>query len=201
MRVNAATKLETRGRILDGARALFSERGFHGVTTRDIARVAGIASGTLFNYFPTKEAIATALVVEAMTDAHARFSRRRRRGASLEEDLFSLVAAELRGLKLHRAYLAPVIEAALGPAAGAADQPAGAARVAHWSMVVRILADHGRAASLSFLTIHLYWALYAGVLAFWSSDPSPKQEDTLAVLDHSLKAFVGTLPVPNPTES
>jgi hypothetical protein len=39
----------------------------------------------------------------------------------------------------------------------------------------------------------LYWTLYTGVLAFWAEDASPKQEDTLALLDQSLQMFVGWL--------
>ena len=36
----------------------------------------------------------------------------------------------------------------------------------------------------------------SGVLAFWSKDASPKQEDTLALLDQSLAMFVGWLTSP-----
>lgn len=43
------------------------------------------------------------------------------------------------------------------------------------------------------LTIQLYWTLYLGVLAYWATDVSPKQEDTMALLDHSLKLFVRSL--------
>jgi AcrR family transcriptional regulator len=201
LRVTAATKLATRYSILETARAMFSERGFQGVTTRDIARAAGVATGTLFNYFRTKEAIAAGLAIEALTDAHARFAKRRRRGETLDEELFALIAAELRALKPHRDYFMPVIEARIGPAVGADDLVGGSVRAVHWTVAGRILADHGETAPLSLVTMHLYWALYIGVLAFWSSDTSPKQEDTLAVLDHSLKVFVGSLPAPNPTES
>ena len=41
-------------RIEDAARALFAERGYDGTSTRELARRAGIASGTLFVYFPEK---------------------------------------------------------------------------------------------------------------------------------------------------
>ena len=61
MRVTAETKALTRRRILDGARRLFAEQAYDATTTRDIARAADIASGTLFNYFATKEAIVAAL--------------------------------------------------------------------------------------------------------------------------------------------
>jgi AcrR family transcriptional regulator len=199
VRITAAAKLATRNRILEAARALFAERGFEAVTTRDIARAAGIASGTLFNYFSTKEAIATALVAAALAEVHARFDAGHRRGGSLEEDLFALVAAELRGLKPHRGYLKPAIESALGPLAKAVDGPEGQSiRGDHLERVERLLASRGRGGPPSFVTLHLYWALYAGVLAFWACDPSPNQEDTLAVLDHSLRAFVGSLPAAEP---
>src|SRR5690348_11986203 len=67
MRVTAQTKAATRQRILDTARRLFTDRGYDATATRDIARAAGIASGTLFNYFPTKEAIVACLAREAIT--------------------------------------------------------------------------------------------------------------------------------------
>jgi len=31
------------------------------------------------------------------------------------------------------------------------------------------------------------------VLVFWANDKSPKQEDTLALIDHSINMFVGWL--------
>jgi hypothetical protein len=32
-----------------------------------------------------------------------------------------------------------------------------------------------------------------GVLAYWAKDVSPKQEDTMALLDQSLKLFIASL--------
>ncbi len=43
------------------------------------------------------------------------------------------------------------------------------------------------------MTMHLYWTLYLGVLSFWAADQSPNQEDTLVVLDQSMRLFVGSL--------
>jgi hypothetical protein len=41
--------------------------------------------------------------------------------------------------------------------------------------------------------MQMYWTLYLGVLSFWIHDKSPKQEDTLALLDQSTAMFVGWL--------
>lgn len=40
--------------ILDAAAVVFAEKGFHPTTIRDIARQAGIADGTIYNYFDNK---------------------------------------------------------------------------------------------------------------------------------------------------
>src|SRR3954471_2256946 len=71
MRVTAQTKNATRQRILAESKKLFTRQGFDTTTTRDIARVAQIGVGTLFNYFPTKESIVECLVTEASTYASA----------------------------------------------------------------------------------------------------------------------------------
>ncbi len=46
---------EKEQKILDNALPLFVEKGFHGTTTAEIAKTAGVATGTLFHYFKTKE--------------------------------------------------------------------------------------------------------------------------------------------------
>lgn len=44
-----------RNQILDAATAVFAEKGFHRATTKDIAGRAGIAEGTIYNYFASKD--------------------------------------------------------------------------------------------------------------------------------------------------
>ena len=46
---------EKEQKILDAALKLFVERGFQGTSTAEIAKTAGVATGTLFHYFKTKE--------------------------------------------------------------------------------------------------------------------------------------------------
>lgn len=48
---------DTRNRIFDVAMQLFNEKGFEGTQVSEIAEKAGIAKGTFFNYFPTKESL------------------------------------------------------------------------------------------------------------------------------------------------
>jgi AcrR family transcriptional regulator len=47
--------------ILDAALQLFSERGFHGTAVPAVAERAGVAAGTIYHYFSSKEALVNAL--------------------------------------------------------------------------------------------------------------------------------------------
>lgn len=47
----------TRERILDAARDVIFNKGLVRATTKEIARVAGVSEGTLYNYFANKEEI------------------------------------------------------------------------------------------------------------------------------------------------
>lgn len=192
VRITREAQHETRTRILDAARRLFRSQGFDSATTRDLASAAGIATGTLFNYFPTKEAIVMTFIADALESGREDYAKRQRPDAPLEEDLFDQVAAGLRKLKPHRSWLGPVLESTFGPAgraAGPAGDLAESVRTDHLEAVQVSLTQHGTA-SLPPLALQLYWTLYCGVLAHWVNDRSPKQEDTLALLDQSLRMFV-----------
>src|SRR5689334_15560439 len=46
-----------RIQILDAATTVFAEKGFHRATIKDVAKAAGIADGTIYNYFENKTAL------------------------------------------------------------------------------------------------------------------------------------------------
>ena len=72
MRKTPQTEEDTRTRILQAALRLFAKRGYDGTTTKDLAKSAGVAEGTLFRHFTSKKAIlievATAGWVDILTD-------------------------------------------------------------------------------------------------------------------------------------
>ena len=195
MRITQEAKQESRRKILEAAQSLFQSKGYQQATTRDIAREAGIATGTLFNYFPTKEAIVMTLVSEALTRAQEDFEQQQLdQTAPLEEKLFAQIATGLRRMKPYRNYIKPLFETALSPLVkSSSDEASEMIRVNHLETVDQLVRSHGIANGPSAVAMHLYWTLYTGVLAFWSNDRSPKQEDTLALLDQSLRMFVGWL--------
>ena len=53
-----------RQQLMEGARRAFLEHGFDGASVGDIVRAAGISKGTLYAYYPSKEKLFEALVIE-----------------------------------------------------------------------------------------------------------------------------------------
>src|SRR5579875_3550087 len=53
--------VETRNRILQATREIFSHKGFRGTTTREVAERAGVNEATLFRHFGNKEALIEAM--------------------------------------------------------------------------------------------------------------------------------------------
>ena len=197
MRVTEQTKLRTRERILGAARKLFDDKGFERATTRDITLEAGIATGTLFNYFPSKEGLALTILGEAVEYAEAEFQAKRWGGESLAELLFALTASVLRCLSPYRRFASQVIETQPPRPSSMPNDLAGADEALrdYMERVSELIARHGPNGGQppTVITLHLYWTLLLGVLSYWADDPSPQQEDTLVLLDQSLRMFVHSL--------
>jgi len=51
----ANKKIKKRDKIIEAAAKLFSEKNYHEVMMEDVAKLASIAKGTLYNYFKSKE--------------------------------------------------------------------------------------------------------------------------------------------------
>lgn len=65
------------------AARIFDERGYHATTTNHIAEAAGVSVGSLYQYFPNKDALLVALAERHLAEATPAFEERLR---SLEID-------------------------------------------------------------------------------------------------------------------
>ncbi len=61
-----AQKLERRSAIIEAAIDTFAQRGFHHARVSDVARQAGIADGTIYLYFKSKDDLLISLFEEKM---------------------------------------------------------------------------------------------------------------------------------------
>lgn len=87
-----------RGRVLRAAAHLFRTQGYERTTVRDLAKVVGIQSGSLFHHFKTKEDILLAVMEEGI-----RFNLERMREAVAaatrpRQQLRNLIRAELESI-------------------------------------------------------------------------------------------------------
>ncbi|WP_224766357.1 TetR family transcriptional regulator [Nocardioides campestrisoli] len=78
---------------LRGALQSFTEKGFHGSSVRDIARRAGLSVPGLYHYYPSKQAMLSALFDLGMDDLLARSRVAREEGADTRERFVHLVEA------------------------------------------------------------------------------------------------------------
>lgn len=62
-------------RIVDAGRAVLLERGYDGASTNRIAEKAHISPGSLYQYFPNKDAIVAEVVDRWTSELHTRISR------------------------------------------------------------------------------------------------------------------------------
>lgn len=165
----AAQQEERAARIRLAARALLAEDGPRGLTIRAVAERAGYVAGSVYSYFPSKEALLAALVVDemdglvqALRAAPADLDVRADLALDTLRDQVPLLMAARRGdvpEATERALTGRIIAVlrALDAARGDRDDPAGTPpsdraydTVALWSGLVGIalLSGCGRFASL-----------------------------------------------------
>jgi AcrR family transcriptional regulator len=67
MRVNAEVKANTRRALLEAAARSFADGGYGGANIDRVSEDAGLAKGTVYNYFPSKQAIFEAVLLQGCT--------------------------------------------------------------------------------------------------------------------------------------
>jgi AcrR family transcriptional regulator len=95
---NRMSASERREAILDAALGLFSERGFRGTTTREIAAAVGVTEPVLYEHFRTKSDLYTAIIDAKSEEGERRF--RETLGPHLETDDDEIFFRKLAGLIL-----------------------------------------------------------------------------------------------------
>ncbi|MEM1231317.1 MAG: TetR/AcrR family transcriptional regulator [Pseudomonadota bacterium] len=67
-RYESPRQRERQRKILATARALLDEQGYAGMTMRELARSAGVAQGTLYNLYSSKDELIVAAVDDLLTE-------------------------------------------------------------------------------------------------------------------------------------
>src|SRR5580765_2408580 len=90
--------------LLDAARTVFSRKGFHNATIDDIAHEAGVAKGTVYLYFKSKQDI----YLEALRDGIQTLLQEMRAETAADDTavakLRKLIAVKLAYFDKHREF-------------------------------------------------------------------------------------------------
>jgi AcrR family transcriptional regulator len=186
-------KKATQEKILRVALELFSTRGFYETTTRQISRKAGVAEGTLFNYFRSKEDLALYFFEQEVQGIIDWFQGEKAlKDASVVEQLFAIVNRHLERMAPYEEFIGAVYLRALQPVSklhpmSLATQ---SLNLRYLRFIRDILARAEHAEEIPEVGDLGAWAFglfHVGILTYWLHDESRGKERTLALLDRSLK--------------
>jgi AcrR family transcriptional regulator len=188
-----ANKEKTKQAILAAALKLFAEKGFYKTSTRAISRKAGIAEGTLFNYFETKEDVALYFFEREMEEVIGWYEgNARMKRADLPERLFAIVHHSLERLEPYEEFIGAVCLRALAPSSKLSPwRLQNQERELRYLRFIRdILAEaeaEGRFPPLGDFGAYAFRFFQSAIITYWLQDGSRGKEQTLALLDRCLK--------------
>jgi AcrR family transcriptional regulator len=112
MRVTNEQKEAHRTRLLEAAAAEFAEAGVDGANVNRISLAAGLAKGTIYNYFPSKRDLFLA-VVEAASSLAAAGGEARNADAPTAERLRAILESDVEWVREHEDFARVLVREAL----------------------------------------------------------------------------------------
>lgn len=177
-------KAELTGRrILDASLDLFRAKGFEEATMRDIASVAGVATGAAYYYYPSKEAIVLDFYQRSCDEMQPRIAEGLAKVApKLEDKLKALIQAKLDYFAPYRGVLRALLKNGADPAHPLSPFSANnkAIRDTDVAWFRKVLSDC-RIRAPKDLEAHmpdLLWMFQMGIIYCWVTDDSQNQQRT-----------------------
>jgi AcrR family transcriptional regulator len=109
-----------RGRVLQAALKLGAEGGYDAVQMRDVASTAGVALGTIYRYFASKDHLLAAALVEWVADLERRVTARPPQGDTTAERVVHVLRRATRAMEKEPKLSEAVVTAISSPDPGAA---------------------------------------------------------------------------------
>lgn len=107
--MTTSKRVDRKAQIMAAAAEVFSELGFERASTRAIAKRAGVAEGTIFNYFPTKRDILVYVLECQLLDTIPQFED----SDDAETVLSSLLESRLQMWKEHSGIMRVMVSEGL----------------------------------------------------------------------------------------
>jgi TetR/AcrR family transcriptional regulator, fatty acid metabolism regulator protein len=141
---SAPRAADKRERILDAAVRVFARKGFHRARVSEVAKAAGVADGTIYLYFKSKDALLVSLFEDRVERLLAFLEAELPRAASASEKLRRVIELQL-GLLEGERDLAEVVTVILRQSTKLMKQYAAPKFTAYLDAIGRVVAD-GQAA-------------------------------------------------------
>jgi AcrR family transcriptional regulator len=123
-----------RQRVLVSALDLAASGGYEAVQMRDVATSAGVALGTIYRYFPSKDALLAAAMVEWMEDLERRVTQRGPRGSTTAERVYDVLRRAVSTMERQ-----PQLAEAVITALTSDDDAAGRASISTTDVMTRVM--------------------------------------------------------------
>lgn len=92
----ACTEIDTKEHIFKIAAQLFAEKGFNGVSMRELSEHSGVSKPTIYYYFGSKEGIYRALLEAGIEHTQADVARIRALNLSVHDELVEIIKEKFR---------------------------------------------------------------------------------------------------------
>ncbi|MDV6375787.1 TetR/AcrR family transcriptional regulator [Deinococcus arenicola] len=192
------TKAErTRRKVFDTAMTLFRGRGFDETTMRDISKDAGMALGTAYYHFPSKEAIISAYYESTQSRHHAYVTEHLAECKTLQERLHMVFHSKLEQVQGDRRMLGAIFKFngdPKHPLSVLGDETRELQRQSVATLALALRGERLGREVAELLPLAL-WALQMGLLLYLLYDSSEGQRRTFRLMDQSLALTVQLLGV------
>ncbi len=191
MKISKKQKLANRNKILAALVDLVIAKDLKTATMREIARTAGLGDATIYNYFPTKDAIVYAYyedrfdqVTEALKqipDFHT---------YTFQEQLQTFFETKLDLLLADREFLEKTFKTAFFTLSQdyARLRPSRDKFMAVIREIFEAAIEAGEIEDQVFLelSVQFFWEYYVGIILYWLKDDSDQFEATTLLIDKSM---------------
>jgi AcrR family transcriptional regulator len=180
----------TRSRILEVALGIFRERGHEATTMRAIADAAGVALGSAYYYFPSKEHLIQGFYLRSHEEHVAASQPALEAKRSLKDRLLAVLSAKLETIEPYHEFGGVLFRTASDPNSPLnpfSDASRGVRRagIAFYGDVIE-----GSTTSipkdLKQYLPDLLWTFEMGVVLYWIHDRSPGRENTWKLMERSV---------------
>jgi len=196
MKISEDQKKENRNRIIRSAVEAMTEKGVKGATMREIARTAGLGDATIYNYFPTKEAIVYAYYEDRLEEGVERVRAIPDLSAyDLRERLQTFFETLLEQFLPDREFVADTF-GAVTFSLTSDYQYLRPLRSRFFHVVTDMFEAAVTAGEIPEqvfleLTCQCFWDYFIGLVHYWIRDRSEHFQNTTILIDKSLDLAIG----------